>query len=718
MVRGKSGRPVAELGTSDPDLDEIPEVRPSGWLIPAGLVFAGLAAIGSVGGGTAMAGPVSLLLLAAVITQARGLSSSPRLRQGSAPEQIRWAIAGALGLGGTSLLSSIFLSRPTGFLGVMAGLLVLAVAGSFFAALLWLLIRSLAFVRQRKSTQRNFMILAASAATTAVLRGLDPSGADWGKHLSDGVLAITIVFAVFNGFRQSWVHYLLRRQKIAGLWASFLVTILCVLAGSSSSQWTALENSAPFRAVVGVTALVGAIYFGMASGALLLALPTARVYDRRSKGLASLKHLSEMTSSLLDVDELIRIIPRLAAEVTEGDAAWLELRRNGKLRVVSSVRVAIEELEGRLLDLEEGISGWILRTGRPVVSQRLRRDERLRDLRSIPRHWQSVLGVPVAAHDRRLGVLFVARYEPFGFEPDDCELLLAFANQSAVALENANLIRQSLEKERLEEELRVAREAQRKLLPTGPLRCHSAVFDGLCITANDVGGDYLDYFRIDEDRVAVVIADVAGKGSSAAFYMAEMKGVMATLCRLVQRPREVVVRANEILSERMDRRTFISLIYAIVDTKRLKVRFARAGHCPLAHVMRDGTVRFLEPKGAGIGLVRGPEYRELVEDVEFSVLPGESLFLFTDGLTEAMDPQGEEFGEGRISRVLSEFHAHDVPTMMRGLVEEVNKFVGPNAPRHDDLTFVIVKFTEPAASGVPADPNSPAEESTELVPSP
>ncbi|MDZ7372931.1 MAG: SpoIIE family protein phosphatase [candidate division KSB1 bacterium] len=671
--------------------DEAPEARGSRLTLAGGLFLSGLAGLLSVGNQVALIVPVTLLLFVAVAAWARGLRATSRLRQGSGPELMRWAMAGASGLAGTALIGGGVLSAPQALAGVLTALLVLAVAGSFFATLLWVLIRGLVFTRQRGSTQRNFAVLVVLAAAAVALRALGLVEAV-PRSVGDGALLLTVIAAVVTGFRQPWVHSLFRRQKIAAFWAAFLVTVLCILTGGSLNQPSALATAAPFQAMLSVTALVGAVYFGMAGVALLLTLPTARVYDRRSRGLASLQRLSEMTSSLLDIDELVRTIPRLAAEVTEGDAAWLELRRNGRLRVVSSVRVAIEELEGRLVDLEQGISGWILRTGRTVLSQQLRRDPRLKDLRNVPRHWQSVIGVPVSARDRRHGVLYVARYEAFGFEPDDCELLLAFANQSAVALENANLIRESIEKQRLEEELRVARAAQQKLLPPEPLLWNGMTFDGLCITANDVGGDYFDYFPVDPDRVAVVIADVAGKGSSAAFYMAETKGVVETLSHLVERPRELLIRANEILSQRMDRKTFISLIYAVVDTAKHTVRFARAGHCPLAHVMRDGTVRFLEPRGVGLGLVRDPDYAELVEDIEFSMLPGESLFFFTDGLTEAMNPEGEEFGEGRISRVLSQFHQAEVGELKAKVVEEVRKFVGPHTPRHDDLTFVIVRL--------------------------
>jgi len=666
------------------------------WLLPAGFGAAALAVIVSLTGAASGSGVAVALFLLAALAFGRWVAGNPSFRNTGVPDRIRWALAAAFGLTGVSLGGEALLSPPVSFVRLVASLVLLSVGGAFFAALLWTLIRDLSFVRQKAFTRRNFGILLVFAGGAVFVRSLSGHLSGPATSLDDVFLLLTILFAVINGFRQSWVHYLLRRQKLAAFWASLLVAILCVLVNGNVEQRLVFHNAAPFRTALGLTGTVGAIYFGMSCLALLLTLPAARAYDRRSRGLASLQRLSEMVSSIFDVEKLVQTIPRLAAEVTDADAAWLELRRDGKLRVVSALRVEPGELEGRLLDLEEGLSGWILRTGQSFLSQQLYRDARAGDLRNVQRRWQSLIGVPVAAHERRLGVLYVASYQAFGFEPEDGELLLAFANQSAVALENASLIRESIEKQRLQEELRVARDAQQKLLPTEPLELDGAIFDGLCVTANDVGGDYFDYFPIGHHRVAVVIADVAGKGASAAFYMAEMKGVVETLSRVVKRPSELLIRVNEVLSERMDRKTFISLIYAVVDTRRGKVRFARAGHCPLAHVMRDGTVRFLEPKGVGIGLVRGAEYAGLVEDLEFTVLPGETVFLFTDGLTEAMNPHGEEFGEGRVSRTLSSLREAPPDRMKQGIVRAVEEFVEGQTTRHDDLTFVIVRFGEPA----------------------
>ncbi len=614
-------------------------------------------------------------------------------------ERLRWLLLGQFGLLFGSLfpqglLEGVGIPDPTVFF--VAHLLFLVV-GTFVAAAMWLNFRELVFVRRTRSTARNFAALSVSGAGYVLLRYLSTvSGVDLG-HLQSVVLLLAVLFAVVNGFRQGWIHQLYRRQKIASFWASAFVFGLGLAASKLAGERLAQQMAPVVSGLAVLTATVTAVYGLMAAIGLLLSLPSAKAYDRRSRGLASLQRLTGLVSSILDVDELVKVIPRLAAEVTEGDAAWLELRRNGRLRVVSSVRAVPGDLESRLLDLEDGASGLVLKRGSTVLAQQAWRDARVADIHRLEPRWQSVAAVPVASKNKVHGVLYVVSYQPFAFAPDDTELLEAFGNQSGVALENARLVRESIERQRLQEELRVAREAQRKLLPAGPLKLSGVELRGVCLTANDVGGDYYDYFLLDEHRVGVVIADVAGKGASAAFYMAETKGVVETLARQGLPPRQVLVEANAVLSSRMDRRTFVSVIYAVLDLARAKVTFARAGHSPLLHTMVDGTVRFLEPRGVALGMARGPEFGELTEEVTFSVLPGETLLFFTDGLTEARNARGEEFEEGRLSQLLSQLHGASVEQTTEAIVGEVRKFVGPKAARHDDLTFVVVRFTDEGA---------------------
>src|SRR3979411_1958908 len=147
-----------------------------------------------------------------------------------------------------------------------------------------------------------------------------------------------------------------------------------------------------------------------------------------------------------------------------------------------------------------------------------------------------------------------------------------------------DLLRQAAEKKRLEEELRIAHEIQMSLLPQGPLVMAGLSVTALCVPAREVGGDYYDFLPLDDHRVGVLIADVSGKGTSAALYMAELKGLVLSLSEIHRSPRDLLIAANRIIAKHLDARSFITMTYAVVDLRARTMTYARAGHTPLIHV--------------------------------------------------------------------------------------------------------------------------------------
>src|SRR5206468_3249983 len=169
-----------------------------------------------------------------------------------------------------------------------------------------------------------------------------------------------------------------------------------------------------------------------------------------------------------------------------------------------------------------------------------------------------------------------------------------------------DLMKQAAEKKRLEEELRIAHEIQMSLLPQGDLVMPGLTVTAVCVPAREVGGDYYDFFRLDAARLGVLIADVSGKGTSAALYMAELKGLMLSLSRIHSSPRDVLIAANRIISEHLDARSFITMTYAVLDLRARTMTYARAGHTPLIYLPGPAAdsrrVRILAPDGLVLGL--------------------------------------------------------------------------------------------------------------------
>jgi serine phosphatase RsbU (regulator of sigma subunit) len=255
-----------------------------------------------------------------------------------------------------------------------------------------------------------------------------------------------------------------------------------------------------------------------------------------------------------------------------------------------------------------------------------------------------------------------------------------------------DLMREQAEKERLEEELRIAREIQMSLLPGGTLSTLPGMrVAALCIPATEVGGDYYDVLPLSDTRMGVLVADVSGKGTSAALYMAELKGLVLSLSRIYDSPARLLVEANRILAQSMDSRTFVTMTYAVVNIAERRMRFARAGHNPLIHLeARTGKTRILTPPGLGLGLDPGDRFEQILEEEEVPLAPDDFFLFFTDGLSEAMNEGAELFGEGRLRRILEESEGLTSEQLRGRILEEVEGFVGAAAP-HDDMTMLVLK---------------------------
>jgi len=275
-------------------------------------------------------------------------------------------------------------------------------------------------------------------------------------------------------------------------------------------------------------------------------------------------------------------------------------------------------------------------------------------------------------------------------------------NQMTGSIEN--LLQTAAEKKRLEEELRIARQIQMSLLPRGPLDFPGMGVTALCVPAREVGGDYYDFFPLGDGRLGVLIADVSGKGTSAALYMAELKGLVLSLSQIYQSPRQLLMEVNRIISENLDTRSFITMTYGVIDLAASVMTFARAGHTPMIYLPGNSRgssdVRVLAPSGIVVGLrIPGAneKFAELLEEDRIELHKGDVLVLYTDGITEAMNAQSDLFGEGRLSRLVAE-HGHlESGELRERILREVEAFVG-GADQHDDMTMILMKVDEMAAS--------------------
>jgi phosphoserine phosphatase RsbU/P len=247
------------------------------------------------------------------------------------------------------------------------------------------------------------------------------------------------------------------------------------------------------------------------------------------------------------------------------------------------------------------------------------------------------------------------------------------------------------ERQRLKQELDVARHVQMSFLPK-----ENPIYTGIdiastCIPAFEVGGDYYDFIHLGKDKLGIIIGDVSGKGTQAAFYMTLTKGFLKALAKQTDSPSEVLTKMNELFYENVERGRFISMIYAIVDLKQRKIKIARAGHNPIIFHDDAGNINLINPDGMALGLEKGPLFSKVITEHEENLSAGKTFIFYTDGFSEAVNKKGEEYGLERMFDVAKNYNQFSAVQLQDKMIEDINKFIG-KAKQHDDMTMVILKI--------------------------
>ncbi len=248
------------------------------------------------------------------------------------------------------------------------------------------------------------------------------------------------------------------------------------------------------------------------------------------------------------------------------------------------------------------------------------------------------------------------------------------------------------EKERIKRELEIARQVQLSFLPRQLPKLAGLDIAALCIPANEVGGDYYDFVKLGENRLGVLIGDVSGKGVSAAFYMTLTKGIIKSSVQENLSPAQVLIRANQLFYENVERGIFVSLIYGVFDLEQRTFTSARAGHNPILLLRRQQqNPHIISPQGLALGLDQGNIFARNIREQTLVLNQGDMLVFYTDGFTEAMNGRNEEFGETRMSEVLANGLAGSSLDTINNIRNAVQIFSGAT-PQHDDMTMVVVRI--------------------------
>jgi serine phosphatase RsbU (regulator of sigma subunit) len=581
----------------------------------------------------------------------------------------------------TSLLSVVF--------GVVLGLFSISVL---------LTIKDLLLHKRRKGTKRNFIIyvvvLLLSSLTVLPLIPAELS------VISSILFAVAVVMIVVNSFKQNWIVYLSRREKLYSIVYSallFLTFIGLSLLITQHPVARALDTfHLPLRNFAQLNAIFGAVYFGMAFISTLFHLPTAEVYERKQSELTSLHNLSRLVTQVFDFSDLVNTVTAMTLEVVGARSAWLELIRergtNGQVAVdvVSNRNISPEQIELITASEESSLRKYVLDSKRALLIDDIRNDRRTKHITKSGVTVGSLLSVPLVSHGEPIGFLHATKDFEFGFDQDDIDVMTTFADHVTIAIENSKLIAKSLERERYQQEMMVAQQMQKRLLPQRLPKHPSLQIAAVSEPSLEVGGDYYDFVQLKGDRLGVVVGDVSGKGVSAAFYMAEVKGIFQSLSKICDSPRELLLRANQSLVESLEHKAFISLLYGIIDIPKGTLTLARAGHCPMIHV--SGLhAQMIRPTGIGLGLTHEQIFEETIQEAEIQLQKDDLCIFYTDGLNESRNAEGEEFGFERLVQAALGARFLSAEQIKETILTEIRNHTGDSA-YGDDMTLVVIKW--------------------------
>jgi len=252
-------------------------------------------------------------------------------------------------------------------------------------------------------------------------------------------------------------------------------------------------------------------------------------------------------------------------------------------------------------------------------------------------------------------------------------------------------IRNELERERLGRELEIARQLQLRLLPEKNPSVDGYTIQGFCLPAKEVGGDYYDFIELADNKLGIVIGDVAGKGLPAAIYMTLTKGIFLSFTKTNISPKEALIKVNQLLYQSLRRGSFVTMCFAILDNLKNELTIARAGHEPLLHsINNDSIIKEIKPKGMGLGLEEGKIFESSFEDQTIKLNEKDLIIFYTDGVSDSRDSSFNNYGIKRIKDVITKNKELPLAQLVTETINDVRTFSG-NTPQYDDMTLIAVK---------------------------
>ena len=407
--------------------------------------------------------------------------------------------------------------------------------------------------------------------------------------------------------------------------------------------------------------------------------------------LRMLLDITKTISRSLDLEEVLNLVMDTLGSLIPYDAAGIYLIEFSpedkspyifKSRTIRGYQISFDLIEPRL-KMGEGFLGTVAQSGKAIISPDVSKDPRYFAARDLTR---SEMIAPIISNDRVIGVFDLESDYTDAYSEDDLAILQLLTSQVAIIIEKVRLHEQVVEKKRIQAQLEIARKVQLELLPAADPVIENFDVSAYIFPAEEVSGDYYDWVRIFDDQIGIVVADAVGKGIPAALLMAFLRASLRSGIQIGYAPHIAFSKVSNLLRDSIDDNQFITAIYGILDSTNKTFVFSNAGHNPPLLIKPDGEYRFVEYGDMPLGMFNDIHYHQ--HFIRFE--EGQVMVIYTDGITEAANPNDEEYGNDRFAkRVLDGIH---LPANQ--LIDHIRKGVADFTERKfldDDGTLFIVK---------------------------
>lgn len=361
-------------------------------------------------------------------------------------------------------------------------------------------------------------------------------------------------------------------------------------------------------------------------------------------------------------------------------------------KVASKSRFLEQTVKAEPIAVGEGVIGIVAQTGEPVLVSDGQNDPRIPEFDEGIWQIDTMMAVPLTLRNETLGVMaIVNKQSQAAFTESELSVFTSLADQATLALHSARFQQLQQNKTRMDRDLQIARDIQTLLLPTEAIHLPGFGIAAANLPASEVGGDYYDFYPIDPNRIGIAIADVSGKGVPGALMMVMCRSVTRSKATKYRSASAVLKEVNRLLAEDMKADMFISMAYLDLDASQRTLTIARAGHEPPLWLHGErGVIEPIISKGMVLGIDNGENFDLFLEEKTIQLNPNEVVVLYTDGITEAMDEQGHEFGRENFHEAIRLAAGGTSQEIVDNIFERLKRFIG-NHPQHDDMTLVVIK---------------------------